>query len=98
VGQLRNDRWPGGYEHQCKAKEKDMGRLKDYYHDEITRDIDDEKAYEMWLQEQQQREYEKQWQESTRTDEPLDLVKDLAVVVTTALAVYGVAVVGFKLF
>lgn len=75
-----------------------MGKLKQHYHEEITRDLEDEQAYEMWLQEQQQREYEKQWQESTRTDEPLDLVKDLAVVVTTALAVYGVAVVGFKLF
>lgn len=75
-----------------------MGKLKQHYHDEITRDLEDEQAYEMWLQEQQQREYEKQWQESTRTDEPLDLVKDLAVVVTTALAVYGVAVVGLKLF
>lgn len=75
-----------------------MGKLKQHYHEEITRDLEDEQAYEMWLQEQQQREYEAQWQESTRTDEPLDLVKDLAVVVTTALAVYGVAVVGFKLF
>ena len=75
-----------------------MGKLKQHYHDEITRDLEDEQAYEMWLQEQQQREYEKQWQESTQVDEPLDLVKDLAVVVTTALAVYGVAVVGFKLF
>lgn len=75
-----------------------MGKLKQHYHDEITRDLEDEQAYEMWLQEQQQREYEKQWQESTQVDEPLDLVKDLAVVVTTALAVYGVAVVGLKLF
>lgn len=75
-----------------------MGKLKQHYHEEITRDLEDEQAYEMWLQEQQQREYEKQWQESTQVDEPLDLVKDLAVVVTTALAVYGVAVVGLKLF
>jgi hypothetical protein len=75
-----------------------MGRLKDYYHDEITRDIDDEKAYEMWIQEEQQRVYEKDWQESNKTDDSLDLVKDLAVVVTTALVVYGAAVVGLKLF
>ena len=75
-----------------------MGKLKQHYHEEITRDLEDEQAYEMWLQEQQQREYEKQWQESTQTDEPLDLIKDIAVVVTTALAVYGVAVVGLKLF
>lgn len=75
-----------------------MGKLKQHYHDEITRDLEDEQAYEMWLQEQQQREYEKQWQESTQVDEPLDLIKDIAVVVTTALAVYGVAVVGLKLF
>ena len=75
-----------------------MGKLTQHYHEEITRDLEDEQAYEMWLQEQQQREYEKQWQESTQVDEPLDLVKDIAVVVTTALAVYGVAVVGLKLF
>lgn len=75
-----------------------MGKLKQHYHDETVRDLEDEQAYEMWLQEQQQREYEKQWQESTQVDEPLELVKDIAVVVTTALAVYGVAVVGFKLF
>lgn len=75
-----------------------MGKLKQHYHDEITRDLEDEQAYEMWLQEQQQREYEAQWQESTQVDEPLDLIKDIAVVVTTALAVYGVAVVGLKLF
>ena len=75
-----------------------MGKLKQHYHEEIARDLEDEQAYEMWLQEQQQREYEKQWQESTQTDEPLDLIKDIAVVVTTALAVYGVAVVGLKLF
>jgi hypothetical protein len=98
VGQLRNDRWPGGYEHQCKAKEKDMGRLKDYYHDEITRDIDDEKAYEMWIQEEQQREYMKDWQNSKDSESNLDLVRGLAVVFTVALAVYGVGVVVSAIF
>jgi 4-alpha-glucanotransferase len=75
-----------------------MGGLKREYHDEITRDLEDEQAYEMWIQEQQQRVYEKDWQESNKTDDSLDLVKDLAVVVTTALVVYGAAVVGLKLF
>jgi 4-alpha-glucanotransferase len=75
-----------------------MGGLKREYHDEITRDLEDEQAYEMWIQEQQQRVYEKDWQESNKTDDSLDLVKDLAVVVTTALVVYGIAVVGLKLF
>ena len=75
-----------------------MGGLKREYHDEITRDLEDEQAYEMWIQEQQQRVYEKDWQESNKTDDSLDLVKDLAVVVTTALVAYGVAVVGLKLF
>jgi hypothetical protein len=75
-----------------------MGRLKDYYHDEITRDLEDERAYEMWLKEQQQKEYEADWREVEKSDSNLDLVRDLAVVFTVALAVYGVGVVVSAIF
>lgn len=75
-----------------------MGKLKDYYHEEITRDLEDERAYEMWLQEQQQKEYEADWREVEKSDSNLDLVRDLAVVCVVALIVYGVGVIVMSVF